>query len=203
VGARTDAARAEVVARRQVLLHEVTRLEASGRSAIDVKAKVKNNPTRTAALAAGTAFIALGGPKRTVKAVRKAIFGPDADLPKSMLPEQIDKVLRSMGTDGNRVRGTIEREFLDYLEKNKQVREQRDFRATAVEIGGSLLRPVAAQAGKRLAEELFKPDGDSFKDVMGRIQNRREERRGDKPASSQPAGERGGRRFGPRGRKRN
>ncbi len=199
MGARTDAARAEVVARRQVLLHEATRLEASGRAAVDVKAKVKNNPAKTAALAAGTAFLALGGPKRTYKAVRKAIFGPDAELPKSMLPEQIDKALRSMGTDGNRVRGVIEREFADYLEKNKPVREQRELRATAVEIAGSLLRPVASQAGKRLAEELFKPDGDSFKDVMGRIQNRREARQSEK-ASSSSTSEHRGRRFGRRER---
>ena len=178
MGARTDAARAEVVARRAELLHEVARLEAAGRSAVDIPAKVRRSPGKTAALAAGTAFLALGGPKRTYRAVRKAVFGPGAELPKSMLPEQIDKALRALGTDGDRVRGVIEREFVDYLAKNKQTREARDFRGTVTELGGNLLRPATERAGRRLAEELFKPEGGSFNDVMGRIQKRREAREG-------------------------
>jgi hypothetical protein len=177
VGARTDAARAEVVARRQALLDETVRLEAAGRSAVDIKAKVKRSPGKTAALAAGTAFLVLGGPKRTYRAVRKAIFGPAAELPKSMLPNQIDKALKALGSDGDRVRGVIEREFADYLEKNKPVRDARDLRGTVSELGGNLLKPVTAEAGKRLARELFKPEGGSFNEVMGRIQNRRAARK--------------------------
>jgi hypothetical protein len=190
VGARTDAARAEVVARRQLLLDEVAGLEAAGRSAIDIPAKIRSAPGKTAALAAGTAFIALGGPKRTYRAVRRAIFGPTADLPKSMLPEQVDKALRAFGQDGNRVRGVLEREFVDYLEKNKPKREARDLRATISELGGSLLRPATAEAGKRLARELFKPDGRSFNDVMDRIQARRDSRKAEsagEPSGSAPA----------------
>jgi hypothetical protein len=211
VGARTDAARAEVVARREDLLHEVTRLEAAGRSAVDVKAKVRHSPGKTAALAAGTAFIALGGPKRTYRAVRKAVFGPAADLPKSMLPEQIDKALRALGTDGDRVRGVIEHEFADYLERNKQTREARDFRGTVTELGGNLLRPVSARAGRRMAEELFKPDGGSFNEVMSRIQSRRDARddgdgqdRSDAAAKPRAAGKGAGARgrWMARGRKR-
>lgn len=187
MGARTDAARAEVLARRQALLDETTRLEAAGRSAVDVKSKIRRSPGKTAALAAGTAFLVLGGPKRTYRAVRKAVFGPEAELPKSMLPGQIDKALRSLGTDGDRVRGVIEREFADYLEKNKPVREARDLRGTVSELGGNLLKPVTAEAGKRLAKELFKPEGRSFNEVMGRIQNRRETRKkgGDASASAE------------------
>jgi hypothetical protein len=177
VGARTDAARAEVVASRQLLLDEVVRLEAAGRSAIDIPAKVRRSPGKTVALAAGTAFIALGGPKKTFRAVRRAILGPKADLPKSMLPEQIDKALRSLGDDGDRVRGLLEREFVDYLEKNKPVRNARDLRGTISELGGNLLRPATSEAGKRLAKELFKPEGGSFNEMMDRIQARRDARK--------------------------
>jgi hypothetical protein len=176
VGARTDAARAEVVARRGLLLDEVVRLEAAGRSAIDIPAKIRRAPGKTAALAAGMAFMALGGPKRTYRALRRAVLGPGADLPKSMLPDQIEKALRSLGDDGDRVRGLIEHEFVDYLEKNKPVREARDLRGTVSELGGNVLRPVTAEAGKRLAKELFKPDGGSFKDVADRIHARRSAR---------------------------
>ncbi len=176
MGARTDAARAEVVAQRQLLLDEVGRLEAAGRSAIDIPAKIRRAPAKTAALAVGTAFLVLGGPKKIYRAVRRGVFGAKADLPKSMLPEQIDKALRGLGDDGDRVRGLVEREFVHYLEKNKPVREARDLRGTISELGGNVLRPVTAEAGKRLAKELFKPDGGSFKDVADRIHARRSAR---------------------------
>jgi hypothetical protein len=184
VGARTDAARTEVLARRQLLLDEVVRLEAAGRSAVDIPAKVRRSPGKTAALAAGTAFVALGGPKRTYRAARRAVLGPKADLPKSMLPEQIDKALRRMGDDGDRVRGLLEREFADYLDRNKPTREARDLSGTISELGGNILRPVTAEAGKRLAKELFKPEDGSFNEVMGRIRARREARKADAEVAS-------------------
>ena len=197
MGARTDAARAEVVARRQLLLDEVVRLEASGRAAVDIPAKIRRSPGKTAAVAAGTAFVALGGPKRTYRAVRRAVLGPKADLPKAMLPEQIDKALRSLGDDGDRVRGLIEREFVGYLEKNKPTREARDLRGTVSELGCNILRPVTAEAGKRLARELFSPKGGGFSEAMSRIQARRDARK-----AGADAGEPGAQ-FKPRRRGRN
>lgn len=193
MGARTAAARAEVVARRQILLDEVIGLEAAGRSAIDIPAKIRRAPARTAALAAGAAFMVLGGPKRSLRAVRRAVFGPKADLPKSMLPGQVDKVLRALGDDGDRVRGVLEREFVDYLEKGKPNRESRDLRGTISVLGGSLLGPATSQAGKRLAAELFKPEGGSFSAVTERIRARRVARESEAAAGSldvAPAGER-------------
>jgi hypothetical protein len=174
VGARTDAARAEVVARRQLLLDEVVRLEAAGRSAVDIPGKIKRAPGKTVALAAGTAFVVLGGPKRTYRAIRRAILGPKADLPKSMLPKQIDKALHSLGEDGEQVRGLLEREFGNYLEKSRPEREARDLKGTISELGGNLLRPATAEAGKRLAKELFSPDGGGFAAAQERIKARRQ-----------------------------
>jgi hypothetical protein len=143
VGARTDAARAEVVARRQLLLDEVVRLEAAGRSAIDIPAKVRRSPGKMVALAAGTAFFVLGGPRKTVNAVRRAVLGPKADLPKSMLPEQVDKALRALGDDGDRIRGLLEREFVGYLEKNKPDRDARDLRGTVDASGSASASPIS------------------------------------------------------------
>ena len=182
MGARTDAARAEVVARRQLLLDEVVKLEAAGRSAVDIPSKIRRSPARVAALAAGTAFVVLGGPKRTYRAVRRAILGPKADLPKSMLPKEIDKALRSLGDDGAQVRGLLEREFGAYLEKSRPEREARDLKGTISELGGSILRPVTAEAGKRLAKQLFSPDAGGFAEAAERIRARRESRKADQAA---------------------
>ena len=184
MGSRTDAARAEVVARRQLLLDEVIALEAAGRSAVDIPGKIRRAPARTAALAAGAAFVVLGGPKRTFRAVRRAILGPRADLPKSMLPGQIDKALRSLGDDGEQVRGLLEREFGEFLEKGRPEREARDLKGTIAVLGGNILRPATSEAGKRLAKELFSPDGGGFAAAKERIQARRQAREADHSAEA-------------------
>ncbi|MDP9483258.1 MAG: hypothetical protein M3P84_08565 [Chloroflexota bacterium] len=157
MGARTDAARAAAVASRGTLEGEVVRLEASARAAVDIPAKIRRAPAKTAGLAAGAIFVAAGGPKRVIRRLVRAVRGPEADLPKSMLPKEVDKTLRKLGSDGDKVRGTIEREFADYLETNAPERRSRDLGATASALAGSVLGPVTKRVGRQLAEELFSP----------------------------------------------
>ena len=59
MGSRTDAARAEVLARRAALSDELVRLEASGRAAVDIPARMRRAPAQTAGVAAGAAFLVL------------------------------------------------------------------------------------------------------------------------------------------------
>ena len=157
MGARTDAARAAAVASRGTLEGEVVRLEASARAAVDIPAKIRRAPAKTAGLAAGAIFVAAGGPRRVIRRVVRAVRGPQADLPKSMLPKEVDKTLRKLGSDGDKVRGTIEREFADYLEIKAPERRARDLGATASTLAGSVLGPVTKRVGRQLAEELFSP----------------------------------------------
>ena len=102
VGARTDAARAEVLAARQGLEDEVVGLEASARAAVDIPARLRREPAKVGGAAVGAAFLLLGGPKRVFRRARRAVFGKDADLPKSMLPDEIEKTLRSSGRTATR-----------------------------------------------------------------------------------------------------
>lgn len=104
MAARTRAARAEVVAARDGLAEEAVRLEAAGRAAIDIPARIRREPLKVAGAASGAAFLLLGGPGRAVRGIRRAIFGPNADLPKSMLPPEVEKTLRKLGPDGDKVR---------------------------------------------------------------------------------------------------
>ncbi|HEX8959763.1 MAG TPA: hypothetical protein VF770_08065, partial [Solirubrobacterales bacterium] len=137
------AARAEVLAARGRLDEELVRLEASARAAIDLKAKVKRNPVKAAGAAAGAGFVLVGGPKRVLRGARNAIFGKPDPLPKSMLPKEVDAALRKLGTDGERVRGTIERDFARYLDEKAPERKQRDIAGI---LGGLLItvgRPLA------------------------------------------------------------
>jgi hypothetical protein len=172
VGARTSAARAEVVAAREALGEEAVRLEASARAAVDIPARLRREPLKVAGAASGAAFLLLGGPGRVVRGLRRAIFGPQAELPRSMLPDEIEKTLRKLGPDGDKVRGTLEREFADYLEAKAPLRRERDVAAAAGGMLANLLRPVSLRAGKQLAERLFESDAATFDEALRRSRNR-------------------------------
>ena len=172
MGARTDAARAEVLAARAGLDEELTRLEASGRAAVDIPARLKREPAKVLGTAGGAAFLLLGGPKRVFKGVRRAILGPDADLPKSMLPPEVEKTLKKLGPDGEKVRGTLEREFAEYLEEKAPQRKERDLGATTAILLGGVLKPLVQRFGKQLAERALDPDSGTFAEALKRTRER-------------------------------
>ncbi|MDQ2966255.1 MAG: hypothetical protein M3R57_10450 [Chloroflexota bacterium] len=174
MGAQTDAARAGVVAARAELETEVERLEAAARSAVDIPAKIRREPIKTAGLAAGVAFLVAGGPQRLFRRARRAVVGPEADRPKSLLPEEVDKELRKLGSDGERVRATLEKEFAKYLEDHREEREKRDLGAVAALLLATVAKPVTAQAVRRMAERLFNPESTSFKEAVEKVRARRE-----------------------------
>jgi len=175
VGARTDAARTEVLAARDGVEDEVVGLEAAARAALDIPARLRRDPLKVGGAAAGAAFLLLGGPRRVFRGVRGAIFGKDADLPKSMLPDEVEAVLRQLGSDGDQVRGTIEREFAAYLRERAPERRERDLVGLAGGLIANLLRPASVRAGREFAERIFDPDGPSFADGLRKARARMDE----------------------------
>jgi hypothetical protein len=173
MGARTDAARAQVVASRSELAAELDRLEAAGRAAIDIPTKVRRAPAKTAAAAGGAAFLLAGGPQRLFRRARRAVLGPRADLPPSLLPKDVDKAVRRLGSDGDKVRGTLEREFAKYLEEHEEERKRRDPAAVTAALASSLLAPVVKRAGRQLAEQLLSPEGGGFEEALAKVRGRR------------------------------
>ncbi len=163
-----DAARLAVLQARQDLLGEVDRLEASARAAVDIKAKVKRNPARAAAVAGGTAFLVLGGPKRVFGRVKRFVRGPAAPYPSKMLPDEIDRVVRSLGDDGNAVRGVLEREFANFVTEKK--RSDRRFWRNAIFFG--VIAPAANAAIKLGTRWLLQPDPQRFEEWQERIRGR-------------------------------
>ena len=172
MGARTDAARAEVLTRRGELVGEVERLEASARAAVDIPAKIRRNPVKTIGAAGGAAFFLLGGPQRLYKRARRAVLGPKADMPKSLLPKEVDNVLRQMGDDGEKVRAKVEREFAKWLRERAKVGAESDARAAAVAILALALKPVASQIGKQLARQVASPDPAGFAAALEKVRRR-------------------------------
>jgi hypothetical protein len=113
--------------------------------------------------------------------VKRAVVGPEQELPKSMLPKEVDQALRKLGPDGEKVRGTLEREFAKYLEEHKEERESRDPGVVAALLLSNIARPITERAGRRLAQELFSPDRASFQEAVERIRTRRDAGKGTDP----------------------
>ena len=140
-----DAARARVLAARADFDREYQALDASTREAVDIPAKIRRNPAKAAAVAGGLGFLVVGGPWRVLRGARRLAFGSAKPLPKSMLPEEIEKTLKKMGSDGDKVRGTLERDFADYARK-----AQRDRRQVMLAVLLPFVRPIAARGAKAI-----------------------------------------------------
>ncbi len=190
MGTRTDAALAQVVAARAEFDSELERLEAAGRAAVDIPAKIRRQPARAAGVAAGAAFLAVGGPKRIFRRAKRAIRGPEEVLPPSLLPDEIEKAVRKLGSDGKQVRGTLEREFAKYLDDRSKERKKEGIVAAATGIALGALRPVSIRAGKNLAERMLNPDGPSFEAQLDKVRKRRRDK-------EEAAGEASGPESGP------
>jgi len=93
-------------------------------------------------------------------------------MPKSMLPKEVDRELKKLGRDGDKVRGTLEREFAHYLDEHREERDRRDLGAVAAVLLSNVARPLTQRAGRRLVEELFNPQGGTFQEALTRIRTR-------------------------------
>lgn len=155
MGTRTNQARDEVIAARQGLLDEADGMRRSALEAVNLPAKARDDPLRYGALAAGGAFVALGGPRRLLGRLRRAVLG--APRPKSLLPEEIEKAVQGMGKDPRAVRARLDREFADYLEGHRAEREQGMVKGALLGVGASFVNSFGQRAARRIAQELLAP----------------------------------------------
>jgi len=183
VATETDAARDRVLEARASLGEELEVLEASARAAVDIPSKVKRNPAKAAAVAGGAAFLVLGGPKRVFRAGRRAVTGEPDPLPKSMLPEEIDKALRALGDDGKKVRGALERDFAAYAKQR-----QKDRSGVRTLLLLSIARPLIGGAAKAAAARLFSADDEGFQTRLGQVRERASRRSESESGADEPEG---------------
>ena len=164
----TDAARQRVLAAREGLATELDQLEASARAAADIPSKIKRSPAKAAGLAAGAGFLVLGGPKRLFKRAKAAIVGPEPELPERMLPDEVEKVLRKLGGDGDRVRGTLERDFADYVEQAQKKRGP----AVQEALIGAVTGPLLQRGVKTAAKWFARTDQQGFSAQLEKLRTR-------------------------------
>ncbi len=163
----TDAARDRVLAARAGLSDELETLEASARAAADVPAKIRRSPGKAAGIMGGAAFLALGGPRRVFRAGKRAVTGAPAPMPDSLLPDEIEKTLRKLGGDGDKVRGALERDFAAYAK-----RASRDRAGLRTLLLLTVARPLLSGATKAAAGWLFRTDDEGFQARLAQIRER-------------------------------
>jgi hypothetical protein len=152
---------------------------------VDIPAKIKRSPAKAAAVAGGAAFVVLGGPKRVFRAGKHAVFGQPAPLPPSMLPDEIERSLRAMGDDGDKIRGALERDFAAYTKK-----ASRDRASLRTLLLLSVARPLLSAGSKAAAKRLFTTDDESFEARLNEIRERmKRQTAGDHGTSSGSADE--------------
>jgi hypothetical protein len=162
-------------------------LEASARTAVDIPAKVRRNPVKTAGIAAGAGFVVLGGPKRLYRRAKRAVLGPPDPMPDSMLPEQIEKELNKLGDDGEKVRRILENEFAKYLDATAAERKKTQLGALTTVLIVAVARPMAQRLGRMAVEQLFNPDAQGFQEALKKVQERRDQTIGSTAASGTAA----------------
>ncbi len=158
MAARTDAARTEVLAARNELDVEFGRLGGATREAVDIPAKIRRAPLKSAAYVGGAAFLVLGGPRRVIRRARRSIFGEPDPLPASMLPDEVERAVRALGTDGDAVRGALERSFAEYLDKRGSF-AGRDVRTASSEAASTVIRFAGRAIGLQLVRRLVTGSG--------------------------------------------
>jgi hypothetical protein len=157
VATETDAARDRVLAARGALGDELDALEASARAALDIPAKIRRSPAKAVAVAGSAGFLVLGGPKRLLQAANRAVRGPSAELPKRMLPDEIEKTLRKLGGDGDKVRGALERDFAEYAKQSA-----KENPALTALVATSVARPLLRRGLKAAGEWFMRTDDEGF-----------------------------------------
>jgi hypothetical protein len=167
VATETDAARDRVLAARASLDEELEVLEASARAAVDIPGKIRRNPVRAAAVAGGTGFLVVGGPRRVFRAAKRAVRGPEPELPDALLPDEIEKSLRKLGSDGDKVRGTLERDFAAYAAKAQK--ERTRWRTLLI---FAVARPLVLRGSRAAADWVFRADETGFQARLAQIRRR-------------------------------
>ncbi len=152
---RVAEALAGVKAARESVATELDGMNASVRGALDIPAKVRNNPVPTLGAAGGAAFLLLGGPRRVAQSVERHLFPKRYNAPPKVLPRDIEKSIdRLPEEDREQVRAHLERDFAAYL-RDEHPKDPPNARNSAWKTYDMMLGIVGAAAARELVKKLF------------------------------------------------
>jgi len=148
-------ARQEVEDARKGVDKELDDLTRATRDALDIPAKVKRNPVRTAGLAGGAAFLLLGGPKRVARATEKKLFPKRVYERDRSLPKDVQATINKLNPEQRElVEAHLERDFAAYMRKEHPT-EPANARQSLWKTYDVLIGIVGAAAARELVKKLF------------------------------------------------
>lgn len=158
----TEEARRQVIAAREALGEELDEFSSAARSAVDLPAKIRKNPLKTAGLAVGAGFLGVGGPKRVLKAVGSRIRPRTRRPHEGLLPKEIDQVVRKKaGAQAPEIQGALEDDFARYLQRKGDASKTEPSGTTSFwKTYDTILGRFGPIVTKQLAERLFAADPD-------------------------------------------
>lgn len=152
----------------------------ASKRALDLPAKVRRNPVKTAALVGGAGFLIAGGPRRLVRLALGRVRPETRDPHAGLLPPEIEKVLRDSGlAEDPEIRRALDEDFADYLHRKGRV--ERDATPTSVlwRTFDQLAGPLGTAGARILVQRLMSAE-------KGRTADRAERRAAARPRGSAP-----------------
>ncbi len=116
MGETLDQTRVEIAAQRALVADTAERLKTRARRAVDVKAKVRENPLLVAGVGAGALFLLAGGPVRVARLVRRRLMRTTPEKAYDSLPGPmqawVDSLAGNLGPKAERARESLAGELL-------------------------------------------------------------------------------------------
>jgi hypothetical protein len=152
-----EAARAEVEA-------SLDQLSSATQSALDIPAKVRRNPVKTAALVGGAGFLLAGGPRRVIRGALRTVRPERPDPYAGLLPEEIEKVLRDVGlADDPEIRRALDQDFAEYLKSKGRYDPQPTAATSFWRTFDRLAGPLGTAGARILVQRLMEADRERSK----------------------------------------
>lgn len=152
------AARAQVKVAQAAFQEDMDTLSEATRSAMDIPAKVRKSPVKSAALAGGAGFLLLGGPRRVIGSViSKVAPKRKRDPYAGLLPDDIERLLKDSGAaDVPGVREALAHDFAEYLRTKGKAERARPTAADSLwRTYDAVVGPMGTVAARLLVERLF------------------------------------------------
>ena len=182
--AELDVARAGVTA----ALDDLT---TATHSALDVPAKIRRNPMKTAALVGGTGFVLAGGPRRVVRYVGRRIFPRRRDPYAGLLPPEIEKVLKDSGVARDPdVRRALNKDFAEYLKQKGKYQPEPSASTSFWRTFDKVAGPLGTAGARLMVQRLMEAERDRSQ-ARADARERSKARAEAKKAGTQTTGEKG------------
>lgn len=147
-------------AAREDVARSLDELTGATQSALDVPAKIRRNPLKTAALVGATGFLVVGGPRRIARLVADRVLPqPRPDPHGGLLPPEIEKVLKDSGVASDpEVRRALDKDFAEYLRNKGKLREEPHAAASFWRTFDRLAGPLGTAGARVMVQRLMEAE---------------------------------------------